>query len=134
MRMPIYLLFVYTVETSLCYGRLASRGVGGRARFRAALQYGAIRLFLGRAILALLSDFALQNAAEGLLFAVFVPIRWLEWSLTDVLIVKRTPVSLTSYLVADRRANVWRVVGVTASCLVDFWGLLLGLRVSELWV
>lgn len=134
MRTPIYLLFVYTVETSLCYGRLASRGMGGRARFRAALRYGAIRLFLGRAILALLSDFALQNAAEGLLFAVFVPIRWLEWSLIDVLIAKGNPASRRLFLAEDSRANVWRAEGVVASSLVDIGGLLLGVRVSELWV
>ncbi len=50
---------------------------------------------------------------------VYIPIRWVEWSIIGILLEPRSP-SLTSFALSSGRASaLWRLGGIVLSCLAD---------------
>ncbi len=127
MDQAIFLL--YLGVKALAY--MAWCGLGARIhghRDRIALKgfvYGLIRLAMG-AVLGLVLILWLVNALYGatrseltLYLAVYVPVRWLEWSSLAVLMgaEQRSPSGFLLGTTAGSR--LWRAGGILISCLAD---------------
>jgi len=130
----VYVLIKYAMEACLCFFWLRRAREGTPAAAPAALRYAGLRLFLGRAVMLLLADTSLQNLPEWTLGLVFLPVLWLEWSVLDLVIAGRG-FSRRRLLMGDgQRSNRWRLCGFGVSVIANIAGLLLGVRMSELWV
>ena len=87
--------------------------------------YGFVRLAMG-AVFGLIVIFWLVNALSTtipnhilLYLAVYVPVRWLEWSLMAVL-MDQDDRSWHNFLNGTTaRSRLWRVGGIVISCLAD---------------
>jgi hypothetical protein len=87
--------------------------------------YGLLRAVMGAVlglllILWLVNALALATQNNLLLYlAVYVPVRWLEWSLLAV-VMDRDHRSLGHFLLGPTaRSRLWRVGGIAISCLAD---------------
>jgi len=93
-----------------------------------AIIYGAIRLSLGLffgILIYLLSSALITSLAPGLpenviaYLAVYVPVRWIEWSIMAILILPG-PISPSHWIVGNGRTDrLWRLGGIAISCLAD---------------
>ncbi len=93
-----------------------------------AIIYGAIRLSLGfffGILIYLLSSALITSLAPGLpenviaYLAVYVPVRWIEWTIMAILIMPG-PISLSHWIVGNGRMDcLWRLGGIAISCLAD---------------
>ena len=93
-----------------------------------AIIYGAIRLSLGfffGILIYLLSSALITSLAPGLpenfitYLAVYVPVRWIEWTIIAVLLLPG-PISPSRWIVGNGRTDrLWRLGGIAISCLAD---------------
>jgi len=93
-----------------------------------AIIYGAIRLALGfffGILIYLLSSALITSLAPGLpenviaYLAVYVPVRWIEWTIMAILIMPG-PISPSHWIVGSGRMDrLWRLGGIAISCLAD---------------
>ena len=89
------------------------------------LVFGIVRLMMG-AIFGLIAIVALLNAlvvvtrdSWQLYLLVYVPVRWVEWSLMGVFLDKQGP-SLRSLVVGRTALSAyWRLGGIVMSCAAD---------------
>jgi len=67
---------------------------------------------------ALLSQLGSSSGSDVLTYlAVYVPVRWLEWSIVAAILV---PGSFAQFLVgAAKPDRLWRIGGIVISCLAD---------------
>jgi len=90
--------------------------------------YGAIRFSLGfffGILIYLLSSVLITSLAPGLpenvitYLAVYVPVRWIEWSILALLVL-RDPVSPLQWFTGSTRTDrLWRLGGIGISCVAD---------------
>jgi len=60
------------------------------------------------------------QAGEALTYiAVYVPVRWVEWSIMALLVVAGSRSPAGFLLGADGRDRLWRAVGIVTSCAAD---------------
>lgn len=111
-----------------CYfGLRAFRPQSALAPGRAII-YGAIRLSLGfffGILIYLLSSALITSLAPGLpenfitYLAVYVPVRWIEWTIIAVLILPG-PISPSRWIAGNGGTDrLWRLGGIVISCLAD---------------
>jgi hypothetical protein len=87
--------------------------------------FGFGRLAMG-AVLGLVVIFFLVNALSTtipnqflLYLAVYVPVRWFEWSVMAILL-ERKQVSWRNFLLGETASSqLWRLGGIAISCLAD---------------
>ena len=112
--------------------RLLRPGVSRRAL--AALALGLLRLVIGLSfavgiflastlLVAGLHEAAgepLSPSATVVLtyLAVYVPVRWVEWALIELVLTSEAR-TLRGFLLSSRRARPWRLGGILVSCLAD---------------
>lgn len=120
----LYALIKAIVYISWCGQGARLHGHTDRLVLRAFL-YGLLRLAMG-VILGLFLIFWLVNVLSTvvpnhllLYLAVYVPVRWLEWSLMAV-IMDLEHRTWRSFLVGDTSASrLWRLGGIAISCVAD---------------
>jgi hypothetical protein len=98
-----------------------------------SLALGFLRLCLGLlfgVLIYLLSATLLSHLGYGLApniltyLAVYVPVRWIEWSIMAVILL---PGSFAQFFVGVRKPDrLWRLGGIVISCLADI-PLIIGL-------
>ena len=120
----LYILVKAVAYISWCGQGAKLHGHIDRLVLRAFL-YGFVRLAMG-AILGLILILWLMNlfstvvSSHVLLYlAIYIPVRWLEWSLMAVMmdLEHRTA---HSFLVGDTATSrLWRLGGIVISCLAD---------------
>jgi len=77
--------------------------------------FGVLIYFLSSAVMSHLGFGAGSNILTYL--AVYVPVRWVEWSIMAALLV---PSSFTQFLLGTVRSDrFWRLGGIVISCLAD---------------
>lgn len=128
---PIYLFVKFTAYVAWCAVGIVFLNLAFRRRFGAALIFGSIRLFMGFgfgvAIFiagGLMYSQLYGNLSESFAgvvtyLSVYVPVRWIEWSLLEVFMNKRSRSGLGFLLGADARSRLWRAGGIFISCLAD---------------
>jgi len=86
-----------------------------------AFALGALRLAIGIAV-----GTTLARTMQGLItqdvaryWEVFVPVRWLEWGLIELLVVRRGNPAAGFLVGSSGRARLWRLGGIGVSCLAD---------------
>jgi hypothetical protein len=93
-----------------------------------ALAYGFLRLLLGfcfGALIWFLSALLMyklgygfsQNVATYLL--VYVPVRWLEWTIMAILILPGTHSFSRYFIGTSSQDRLWRLGGIAISCIAD---------------
>lgn len=120
----VYFLIKALAYVGWCGQGARLHGHGDRLTLRAFV-YGFVRLVLGL-IVGLFLIYPLVNALDRVIpnhvilyFALYVPIRWFEWSLLAVImdLDHRTP---RHFLVGDTSASrLWRLGGIAISCVSD---------------
>ena len=93
-----------------------------------AIVYGVIRVSLGfffGVLIYLLSSALITSLAPGLpenaiaYLCVYVPVRWIEWTIM-VLLILPGPISSSRWITGNgRRDRLWRLGGIAISCLAD---------------
>lgn len=131
-RTLVYLTLKWLAESSVCYLRLCR--LESRSGLRRALQFGAIRLLLGRGVMLLLWDTSLHEISEPVLGAALVPVLWIEWSIMDLVLAGGRPKAIRLLFAERAEGNLWRLAGVAVSALVNLGAVIAGVRVNELWV
>ncbi|HXT24008.1 MAG TPA: hypothetical protein VN749_04160 [Candidatus Eisenbacteria bacterium] len=109
-----------------CFLGLAKLRAGRDASAGRALMLGFVRLLLGLlfgVVIWLASSVVLSRLGYGLpqnvvaYLLVYVPVRWLEWSIMAVILV---PGSVSEFLLGARKPDrLWRLGGILISCLAD---------------
>jgi hypothetical protein len=118
----------FLAYSAWCYfGLRALRPQNSRTLGRAII-YGLIRLSLGfffGILIYLLSSALITSLPAGLpgnvitYLAVYVPVRWVEWTIMAVLILP-SPVQFSEWIVGTGRTDrLWRAGGIAISCLAD---------------
>jgi hypothetical protein len=133
-----YLVLKYAGYSAWCYAGLKMLGDASPAQRAKALGLGALRvalgISLGLAIWAVstkvYASLAGDRASRQLLtyLAVYVPVRWLEWSLIASLVER----SLATFFVPRTlRSVLFRLGGIAVSCVADIPMLIDGLPVGR---
>jgi len=93
--------------------------------FLRGLLWGVVRLFMG-IVFGLVAIGLLANLIVGVAksqpatyFIVYVPVRWVEWSLLGLWLDTQPP-SIKAFLGGSSRTSVyWKLGGIVISCLAD---------------
>ena len=118
----IYVLVKYAAYSLWCWIGLS---LAGRRGWKAALGLGFARLLLG--IFFGVSIFVVGAMAHldrplhpwFAYFAVYAPVRWIEWSIMSLL-MNRENASFASFLLGRSwRERLWRLGGIAVSHLAD---------------
>lgn len=89
----------------------------GLVRFAMGLGFGLVIWLASSKLIVSLSGFPLRSVITYV--AVYVPIRWVEWSLIALVIVPAAR-SWKGLLVGTGRADrSWRLAGIVVSCAAD---------------
>jgi hypothetical protein len=93
-----------------------------------ALAWGIFRLFMGfffGILIYLFSSALITHIGAGLpqnaitYLAVYVPVRWIEWSIMSALLVRSATSTSPWILGSNPRDRYWRFGGILISCLAD---------------
>jgi hypothetical protein len=111
-----------------CYVGLRLFRSGERLMIPRAFGYGTLRLAMGLffgILIYLLSSALITSLAPSLpgnaiaYLAVYVPVRWVEWTIMAVLILPGS-IYFSEWIVGTgRKDRLWRLGGIAISCLAD---------------
>ena len=91
--------------------------VFGAIRLSLGLFFGILIYLLGSALIASLASGLPENVIAYL--AVYVPVRWIEWTIMAILILPG-PISASQWIAGTGRSDrLWRLGGIAISCLAD---------------
>lgn len=131
---PLYLLLKFLAYAGWCYAGIGYLKVGRSPRASWAFLFGFIRFALGFGfgiLIWILGTFVMigmyeVSGGESFSFAavltyllVYVPVRWVEWSLLEVIMKTASSSWKMFFLGSDRRSRLWRVGGIFLSCASD---------------
>jgi hypothetical protein len=111
-----------------CYLRLRNFQSSMNGGYGRSLLYGFLRLFMGLffgVAIWMISTVVLSHVGYGLpqniltYLLVYVPVRWIEWSIMAVLIVPDSFPLLRWILGTSTDDRNWRLGGIVISCLAD---------------
>ncbi|SRR6266487_293361 len=123
-----YIALKYLAYAAWCFVGLSLLSAISSVRLSRALGFGLLRLLLGfmfGLIIYLVGSIvysALIDApATGLLtyLAVYVPVRWVEWSILGILIAPSARTFGAFWTGSNDRDRLWRLGGVLISCVAD---------------
>jgi hypothetical protein len=116
------------------YVGLSVFGRGQRHHVPLALGLGALRLLMGLGfgiVIWLAGSAVFQGVSEisdgssslvpsiTTYLAVYVPVRWIEWGIFEVLLNRESRSARGFFLGAGSRTRRWRLGGIAISCLAD---------------
>lgn len=124
----LYFGLKFFAYTGWCYLGLHTFRADLQPRLARSLAYGFLRLFLGLffGVLIFLASMSLisaigsgmpQNVITYLL--VYVPVRWVEWSIISILIVPGSFSLLDWAVGSESKDRLWRLGGIVISCMAD---------------
>ena len=94
----------------------------GSVRFLFGLGFGIGIYLAAQVLFAGLNEYGIASVrlASVLVYAaVYVPVRWIEWGLIELMLARPRP-GLGGFLAgASARARGWRLGGIAISCLAD---------------
>ena len=95
----------------------------GVLRLLMGLGFGIVIWFLGSAVFGGVGEILPRNSdlvvAAVTYLAVYIPVRWIEWAIFDLIVSPETP-SLKWFLFGiSSRHRLWRLGGIGVSCLAD---------------
>jgi hypothetical protein len=124
----LYLAGKFLAYSAWCYFGLRTLRPQDSRALRGGIIYGGIRLSLGLffgILIYLLSSAVITSLPPGLpenvitYLAIYVPVRWVEWTILAVLILPG-PIHFSEGIVgAGRKDRLWRLGGIGISCLAD---------------
>lgn len=126
--MPALLYILTKLLAYIGWMYVGLRVLPGESRASAARAFflGMLRLFLGllfAVVIYLFSSALLTHLGFGLAanvltyLSVYVPVRWLEWSLMAALVLSP---SISQFLLGTGKTDrLWRAGGIVLSCLAD---------------
>jgi hypothetical protein len=118
----------FVAYSAWCYFGLRTFQAGNPREIGRALVYGAMRLLLGFVfgiLIYVLSSALVTSLSPGLsenliaYLAVYVPVRWIEWSIMTFLILPGPKSPLQWIAGTQRNDRLWRLGGIAISCLAD---------------
>jgi hypothetical protein len=126
---PLFYLIVKVIAYCVwCYLGVRIFRPGGRFAILRALGLGSLRLLMGiffGYLIFLLSASLISSLTPSLLLnviaylIVYVPVRWIEWTIMAVLILP-DPVYFSEWLTATGwKDRLWRLGGIAISCFAD---------------
>jgi len=138
----LYLALKYLAYSAWCLAGLAMLRPGERLSRSSAMGLGFLRLLLGFFVglgIWYASSFVygrLQTAPAALrtlltYLAVYVPVRWLEWSVLAVMIEPPGGTLLSFFAGRGAKSRLFRLGGILVSCLADVPMLVDGLPVGR---
>ena len=128
MRLIAYLTIKYLAYAAWCFIGLQLSLSAVRGTLARALGLGLLRLLLGLmfgVVIYLLGSIVysalVELPATGLLtyLAVYVPVRWVEWSLIAMLIAPASRSFRLFWIGMNSRDRLWRCGGILVSCIAD---------------
>ena len=133
MRILVYLVSKYALESGWCYLRLRNFACLGPKRIPAAFRFGFLRLVVGRVAALLIRETPIPAWGDGAFAAALALAGWIAWSGLDEW-MRGGVVPGRGLLIAPNRASLqWRLAAMTLSGTADVLALLLGLRLDEIW-
>ena len=121
----LYAVLKFAVYSGWCWVGLKLFRPHGERRPRAALGLGLLRLGMGAffGILIWVLGTAAARPLGGnqvlIYLAVYVPVRWIEWAIIDLLIQPERFSFKVFFLGAGPVSRGWRARGIVVSCLAD---------------
>lgn len=118
---------IYVGVKFLAYSAWCRIGLhlAGRTGWKPALGFGFVRLALGVFfgacifLVGAMGHFSVPQHSWVVYFAVYVPVRWVEWSIMSMLL-NREGTSLASFLLGRSWSERWwRLGGIAVSHLAD---------------
>jgi hypothetical protein len=125
---PLYLVVKLIAYCVWCYVGLRLFKPAAGLLPAKALGFGILRLFMGfffGILIYFLSSALITHIGAGLpqntitYLAVYVPVRWIEWSIMSALLVRGATSTSPWILGSNRRDRRWRFGGIVISCLAD---------------
>jgi hypothetical protein len=119
-----YLVIKALAYVGWCYVGLRAFGGPGRARWSTAAIYGTGRLLLGLffGVVIFMVGAATAAVVENSFVTyllVYVPVRWIEWSIVATWIDPGHPMWRQFWLGLTPESRGWRLRGIVLSCLAD---------------
>jgi len=125
---PLYFVVKLLAYCIWCYFGLRLFQSNRRFLPARALGFGVFRLLLGfffGIVIYFLGSFSLTVLGSGLpqnvvtYLGVYVPIRWIEWSILFALVASGLAGRSPWFFGANPRDRYWRLGGIVISCLAD---------------
>jgi hypothetical protein len=122
---PAFLLYVLVKFAAYSFWCWMGLSFAGRRGWKPALGFGFVRLLIGvffGAGIFVVGGMAHLNVPAHpwfAYFAVYAPVRWVEWSIMNLLL-QREGASVASFLLGGSwRERLWRLGGIAVSHLAD---------------
>jgi hypothetical protein len=128
----MFLTLFYTILKFICYFLWCRYGISYLMlpysnKWTRGLIFGIIRLLIGALFGTVLGYFILlmvflspgDLTRLAIYLTVYVVIRWIEWSLMEVLINKQSRSWLGFWFGNNKKSRIWRAGGIVVSYLAD---------------
>jgi len=125
---PLYFVVKLVAYCIWCYVGLRLLRPGSSKLALRAIGFGIFRLFLGfffSIVIYFLGSWSLTLLGPGrpenilTYLGVYVPVRWVEWSILSALLARGLDGSSPWLLGGNPRDRYWRFGGIAVSCLAD---------------
>ena len=125
---PLYFVVKLIAYCIWCYVGLRLFQPAAKLLPLRGIGFGILRLFMGfffGILIYLLSSALITHIGAGLpentitYIAVYVPIRWIEWSIMAALLLRGLTSTSPWILGSNPRDRYWRFGGILISCLAD---------------
>jgi len=125
---PLYFVVKLIAYCFWCYVGLRLFQPAAKLLPLRGIGFGILRLFMGfffGILIYLLSSALITHIGAGLpentitYIAVYVPIRWIEWSIMAALLLRGLTSTSPWILGSNPRDRYWRFGGILISCLAD---------------
>ena len=123
-----YIALKYLAYAAWCFVGLSLLSAISPVSLARALGFGLLRLLLGLMfglfiylVGSIVYSALIDAPATGLLtyLAVYVPVRWVEWSILGLLIAPSARTFSAFWTGSNYRDRLWRLGGVLISCVAD---------------
>ena len=123
-----YIALKYLAYAAWCFVGLSLLSAISPVSVARALGFGLLRLLLGLMfglfiylVGSIVYSALIDAPATGLLtyLAVYVPVRWVEWSILGLLIAPSARTFSAFWTGSNYRDRLWRLGGVLISCVAD---------------
>jgi hypothetical protein len=125
---PLYFVVKLIAYCVWCYVGLRMFQPQARLLPAKSIGFGVLRLFMGfffGILIYFLSSALITHIGAGLpentitYLAVYVPVRWIEWSIMAAILYRGATRPYPWFLGEKSRDRYWRLGGILISCLAD---------------
>jgi hypothetical protein len=125
---PLYFVIKLLAYCIWCFIGLRLLQHAARLLLARAIGFGVLRLFMGfffGILIYFLSSALITHIGAGLpentitYVLVYVPVRWIEWSIMSAILYGDSKATGTWFLGWNARDRYWRLGGIAISCIAD---------------